>query len=815
MNYSYLTGLPPQQISDSKKTAKWAKSHLDWADHQITAPGSAVRTSSYSKRINYDLINGKLHMKDLVNVLNTDDLFDIDNIQPIQHYPIMNGYLQVLRGEELARVFDWSVVITNPNVISEMEQAKVQEIVKRLEQLVSDPNLSQEEYQNKVSELQRYYKYSYKDFREIRANALLNHYNKEQNFSLTFNKGFMDGMIVGEEGYLCDIIGGEPTIIKLDPEKTDVYGSGYSTRFEDADIIVLKDYWSLGQIVDTFYDVLSTKDIQQLSGDCNRNNNDLFQTDSDESFIYRGLTNESDLNNNSQYFFDPFNVQDNIYTDFSSPQDANGNIRVLRMFWKSKRRIKKVTSFDQETGEEVVGFYPDNYIENSDLGETSENLWINQAWEGTKLGKDIYVNLRPRPIQYNRLSNPSRCHFGIIGGTYSINSDKPFSLVDIMKPYSYLYDVVNNRFLELLSRNLGTLINIDLAKKPKGWDISKILYYAKRNGVFVTNSFNSGDVGASTGVLAGALNNASQPLISSQLGNDLQFQASLLDIIEHKMARAVGINEQRLGQIANRETVGGVERATLQSAHITQYLFAIHDDIKKRTLEAFLETAKIALKGKSKKFQYILPDHSMVLIDIDGDEFSECDYGVTVDNSSDIQSLKQNLGQLAQAALQNNMIDFSTVIKMYNSGSISEKERMIEEAESSFRQQQQQQAQEQNKIAQEEIQAKKDLEMQKLNLQKEMNELDNQTRLEIAKMQIDSKVYHDDQEAYIKMQEQSYAEMNDISRDELTERERQFNENHALEREKFEFEKRKHSEDNKLKDTISKRQVAKANKTSK
>jgi hypothetical protein len=54
-----------------------------------------------------------------------------------------------------------------------------------------------------------------------------------------------------------------------------------------------------------------------------------------------------------------------------------------------------------------------------------------------------------------------------------------------------------------------------------------------------------------------------------------------------------------------------VERATLQSSLITEYLFGTHDDVKRRALECFLETAKIALRGKSKKFEYILSDGSL------------------------------------------------------------------------------------------------------------------------------------------------------------------------------------------------------------
>jgi len=79
-----------------------------------------------------------------------------------------------------------------------------------------------------------------------------------------FNNGFMDAMAVGEELYQCDIVGGEPTIERLNPLKIRVFKSGYSNRIEDADIIILEDYWSPGKIIDTFYDVLTPKDIKYI-----------------------------------------------------------------------------------------------------------------------------------------------------------------------------------------------------------------------------------------------------------------------------------------------------------------------------------------------------------------------------------------------------------------------------------------------------------------------------------------------------------------------------------------------------------------------
>ena len=144
------------------------------------------------------------------------------------------------------------------------------------------------------------------------------------------------------------------------------------------------------------------------------------------------------------------------------------------------------------------------------------------------------------------------------------------------------------------------------------------MYYARISGLAVTDSFNEGSIGAATGKLAGALNNAATGVIDAEFGQSIQSQINLLEFIKNEMSEVAGISKQREGQISNRETVGGVERATLQSSHITEWLFIQHDNLRKRVLECFIETAKIALKGRSKKFQYILPDYTTKMVEIDG-----------------------------------------------------------------------------------------------------------------------------------------------------------------------------------------------------
>lgn len=262
------------------------------------------------------------------------------------------------------------------------------------------------------------------------------------------------------------------------------------------------------------------------------------------------------------------------------------------------------------------------------------------------------------------------------------------------------------------------------------------------------------------------------------------------------MSEVVGITRQREGQIQNRETVGGIERSTLQSTHITEYWFRTHSDTKRRVLECFLETAKIALKGGSKKFTYILPDDSRKILTIDGDVFAENDYGIMVDNSNDVQIMNQKLDSLAQAALQNQALSFSTIMKLYSSISIAEKQRIIEDDEQKNMEQAEAARQQEMEQSMEQLQYNMELEERKLALEEEKNLRDNETKLQIALLQ----AAKDESKDEVDTKGDSVKEY----KEKLLEEMRQFNQKLKLERDKFNFEKVAHKDEIELK----KRQIS-------
>lgn len=747
---------PRQALPMSKKGKAWGKKCLLWGESRTLQNYSPVRKSVRHKKINYDLLRGKIHMEDVALLLNPSDVDASYIPERIQHFPIMNSKLEVLIGEELRRPFDWRAVVTNPHAVSEIEREKKEDVLQNVRELIENNSVSEEDYMERLDELNDYYSYTYQDLREVRANELLKHYIKEQNLPLVYNEGFRDALAVGEEIYYHDIVGGEPTVERINPEEIRVFRLGNSNKIEDADIIIIEQYWNPGRVIDTYYDELTKRDIDfldNLPDYLGYGTNSMGFADPRQAFIKKDMVSDSLPRVNSEDLFEARNEFIDGYNRL--PYDSDGNVRVMRMLWKSKRKIQKVSYYNEETGEEEFTFYDENYVPDKSKGETSETLYIQQAWEGTLIGGNnhdfdtgaedgtygIFLRVRPKPVQYNNLQNPSKCSLGVVGSIYNLNGDKPFSMVDMMKPYNYLYDVLHYNLTETIASSWGSMAELDLAMIPNSWGVDKWLYFAKVNHLLVRDSFNTGDEGAAKGKLAGALNNNTQRIVTDASGNYIQQLMNLAEWVKTEMGEIVGINRQREGQIANRETVGGVERATLQSSYITERYFAIHNDVKRRSLTCLLETAKAASRGRTIKFRYITSDGIWKMMQFDGDEFAENDYGIVVDSSSDIVNLDQKIESLAQAALQMKEADLSTIMRMWTTScSVADKIRILENSEKKRRQQavqdQQAQLQAQQQAAQAELQSKQ-MEMQ---AQVGMNTENNETKVLVARIQSEGKL---------------------------------------------------------------------------
>lgn len=720
--------LPRQRLPYSAKNKEWRKDCIDYADRHSFYNNERVRKSLQNKIINLNLYNGIVDIRDLTNVINPhqiDASFVPDNIP---HHPILVPKIDLLVGEEIKRRFDWSVVVTNADAITKKEEDKKQFLFEKLSEMFQK-NYKDNELETKLKDLEKYMKYNWQDLREKMANQILKHYYQEQKFDIKFNNGFKDALIFAEEIYLCDIIHDEPVLEKLNPLKVHSVRSGNSDKIEDSSIIIIQDHWSPHKIIDIYHDELKQEDIDYILEYSNTSSKGSYSDDNNNHTLLRDA-----LNTGVEGMYDSiFNLAElNGHFFGSNYTDDTGNIRVLKVFWKSIKQIKKVKYYD-DLGQEQYKVMSEEYIPNVDLGEEVKIMWVNEWWEGVKIGKDIYLNIKPRKVQYNKIHNPSYCHPGIIGQLYNTNQSKSVSLIDRCKNYQYMYDVIWDRLNKAISTNYGKIMELDIAKVPENWEVEKWLHFAFVNKIAVIDSFKEGNQGAATGRLAGAMNTQGGRVMDMETGSYIQQHIQLLEFIKMEMGEIAGVSQQRQGQVSNRETVGGVERAVNQSSHITEYWFMLHEACKIRVLETFLETAKIALKGNNKKVQYILDDQSIEILNIDSEEFCENDYGLLVSTNSKTQELEQMIKQNAQAFLQNGG-NLSTIMDIYFSSSLMDMRRKLENAEEQLHQRQSESAQQANEIQRQANEDSIKLEQQKLELEDIISQRENNTKIYIAEL---------------------------------------------------------------------------------
>lgn len=670
-----LNLFPSQKKSIKEKNATWIKECVESGVSLVNyTQNQGLRASFYEKQTNYDLASNILDPNDIERVVNPWRLRGADFPIEMRNYPLSKPKIDLLVGEEIKRRFDWRMAVKNDDAVSDKERLIKDKWMEFLQAKIQAKEYDEQKTQQELQQLEQWRLYEAQDVRERMATQILTYLWRTELLLSKFNRGFEDALIAGEEIYSVQIVGNEPKVTRENPLNIVSLRSGDSIHIEDSDIIIKDGFRAVGQVVDDYYEYLTSEDITKLE-EGNRINRAV-------GMINYPLNSKIPIPQNymSEAFGETIVVPDaGSLNAFGGSYDTKGNVRVIQVMWKSLRKIGKRTYYD-EYSDRQEDFVDESHKVDKIAGEEVEWLWVNEWWEGTRIGDDIYVKMQPLPRIGQSMSNPSKCMPPIVGTIYNINSNKAMSLMSYLKPYQYLYNALMYNTELAITKSKGRIPLLPLHLIPDGWDLDSWMYYFNVMGIGVVDAFKEGNKGASTGKLAG--NMGSLPTeFNLDMGNYIQNNVIMLNTIRQHVDEISGVSPQRQGQISNRETVGGIERAVTQSSHITEKWFFIHDMTKVKVLEVLLETAKYAWRNKQVKRQYIMDDMTMAVMDIDGENFATAEYSVVVSNASNDMKLVGALEQLAQAGLQNDKLNFSDVMDIYLSDSASSMRRKIQASE--------------------------------------------------------------------------------------------------------------------------------------
>lgn len=723
----YNSAFPRQKLPLSKKGKKWQEDCVNYiiGEGNVTSGGNS--TSYYGElQTYYNLYNSIFDEKDFKSITNPFKVEDGFPATP-HDFNIIRPKVDLLIGEETKRPLNFRVIRTSQEATSEMQEKEKQMILQYIEAAIT-ARMSPEEAQQFQQQLQsgeimppeqiaKYMDKDYKDIVENTAYHSLTYLREKLDLDNEFIKGWKDGLISGREIYYVGVLNAEPYAERVNPICFSYDKSPDLDFIEDGSWCCRKMRMPITEVYDRYYDKLEEKDLDRL-----------------EEMI--GSTPGRNLGDRSPV---DMGIQLRIYDNPIFEGSGKSLVNVWHCCWKSFKKIFYVTTTD-DAGQPQINIVDETY---QPVGNevSVEPDWIIEVWEGYRAGSDLYFGIQPIEYQHVSIDNPNSQKLPYCGAIYSNTNSKPRSLVSILKPLQYMYIVLWYRLELAIARDKGKVVNMDITQIPKSMNISpaKWMHYLSSVGVNFINPYEEGwNIPGREGGKPAQFNQITA--LDLTMSNVIAEYIQLMDKIEELAGTISGITQQREGAVSSSEMVGNVERSVVQSSHITEPLFWVHNQCKRRVLNMLLNTAKGAWEETGKqKLQYIFDNGERAFLDITPKFYYE-DMDVFVsDTSKDLENI-QKLQQLIQPAMQNgaSLLEAAEILTNDNFNIIKQKLKDMQTRQEQIQQQQQEaEAQQQQQLQQMQNESKQQelmLQEAQMDLQRYQIDQDNQTKIAVAQI---------------------------------------------------------------------------------
>jgi len=767
IRYAYLNIFPDQfKTEKEKQDESWIKNTMDYFANKSYAEYVKNRDTFVK---NYDLVKGILRMEDFYQsapqVKSFTDMLTADLELPayVKMYSIITTPLNELVGEISKRPDSFRVKAFDDDSKSEELEFKtgiLQEYVintakqKILEKAamageeIDGEKLEQMTIQEVQDELD-----SYTSVAEKWANHVLTCQKADFTLKEKSEDAFRDMLISAREfyhiyednsklGYNIEVANPKNTWFLSTPDRK--YVSDPTGRAQGAYAAGTVQVMELSEIIESIPD-LTKDEIDHLRS----------------SLQDYGLINvrESNLGNPNagngidsvQYdTYDPLVLQTRMMIESEMKQNDDGlqdflgltsNVSsfgykyvVVRAYWISKKKIGKLIYLD-EMGNEQSTLVDESYKSNTIPTQISlEWGWINQWYQGIKIGPDIY-HIKPF-----KLLN----YCPIIGLVHEIKNTEAKSLVDLMKPFQVLYNVCMNQLYKLLEKEIGKvqLMSIRHIPIPKDGDAQDAL------DIWEMEARNRGVV-----FIDDSPENLKSPSSFNQFRDidmtrtqEIQSRYTLAQQLKNECWELIGMSKQRLGSVSASETATGTNAAITQSYSQTEPLFIAHEYVLGQLYQAIIDASLyIESRKPQSTISYITSEGESAFVQVNGTDLKFRDLKVFLTNRPEDQKMFNEIRGLSQAVLQNGG-SLHDVIELYSTNSVRQMKKVFktlkerqQQLEDQKMQQQQQQIEQQGQIAEAQIEQAKQMQAEKIAHDDYQNELDRINKVQIALIAAESK----------------------------------------------------------------------------
>lgn len=760
IRYAYLNIFPDQfKTEKQKKDDSWVKNTMDYFANKAYAEYVKNRDTFVK---NYDLMKGILRREDFLidepEVKSFTDMLEADLELPayVKHYSIITTPVNELVGEISKRPDSFRVKAFDDDSQAQELQFKTDTlkayVINQVKQQVmakaaiAGQEMSMEDIEAITMEQVKDQLDSYTSVAEKWANHVLTSQKADFNLKEKSEDAFRDLLISAREfyhiyednsklGFNIEVANPKNTWFLTTPDRK--YISDPTGRAQGAYAAGTVEVMELSQIIEAFPD-LTKDEIDHLRsslqdyGLINVRESNLGNPDAipgqdsvmydtyDPLVLQTRMIIESEMKENNDGLKDFLGLTSNV-------SSFGYKYVVVRSYWISKKKIGKLIYTD-ELGNEQSVLVDETYKAGDMPTEISlEWGWINQWYQGTKIGPDIY---HVKPF---KLLN----YCPIIGTTYEVKNTEARSLVDLMKPFQVIYNVCMNQLYKLLEKEVGkvqlmSLRHIPIPKDGDAQDALDIweMEARERGVVFVDDSPENLKSPSSFNQFT------SLDLTRTQ---EIQARYTLAQQMKIECWELIGMSKQRMGSIAASETATGTQTAIAQSYSQTEPLFVAHEYVMGQLYQAIVDAALYVESAKPQStLSYITNEGESAFVQVNGSDLKLRDLKVFLTNRPEDTQMFNELRQLSQAIIQNGGTLYD-VIELYSTKSMREmkktfkdlRDRQVQQQQQQMQLQQQQQEQA-GQIAQAQLQEAARMAQEKTANDNYQNELDRVNKKEIA-----------------------------------------------------------------------------------
>lgn len=395
-------------------------------------------------------------------------------------------------------------------------------------------------------------------------------------------------------------------------------------------------------------------------------------------------------------------------------------------YFKGKKKIFKRTYLDEE-GYQRTQHVDEMYKFDKNYGDISlEEEWMNQWYKCVRIGPYVYKGIEE--LEFN-----DNCP--IVGIVNTTKNTKGRSLLDLMKPYQIMYNVLLNKIWEDLSKDYGVVFlgDIKLVPNKDSHDpIEQFLFNAKERGMMLLDTSIENTGGNVQFNQFTALDLSRAASIAQKINIANQIKDTCWELI--------GISRQRTGSTLASETATSINTSINQSYAQTEPWFKLHEDLQRRVLQTALNIMQYTqLKKPESILNYLNSDLDNSFIKITKSELLR-DLFVFITSSKEDKDRLEMLKQLMQPAMQNgaDLIEMMEIMSLNSENRMKDILKTVQERKDKQNKQLQdmerQKIEQGSQIAKEQMDLQRELEDKKMLNDNINKQLDREMQIEKARI---------------------------------------------------------------------------------